>query len=98
MRWPRSRDPEISQNPGNHLTDGPDSIRKLLFELGHHAAMRMELGGSEIQEMYGDALPHRAECIDRRLLQRLVKPAIQFFAIAQATRASRRAAPLSAGN
>ena len=56
----------------------------------------MQLGGSEIQEMNRDALPHRTERIDRRLLQRLISLRFSSSAIAQATRASRRAAPVSA--
>ena len=55
-----SRDPQITQDPRDHLADGPDSIGKLLLRhAGHHAAARMQPGGSEIQEMNGDALPNR---------------------------------------
>jgi hypothetical protein len=71
---------EITQRPGHHLADRPDRIGQcLLRDTSHQAASRVLLGRGEIEKMSGDPLAHRAERVDRRLLQGVIQPAVQFL-------------------
>lgn len=75
-----SRDAELPQHPGHHLADRPGRVGELLLRYaGYQAATRMLLDGSKIEKVSGHALSHRAERVDRRLLQGLIQPAVQLF-------------------
>lgn len=58
----------------------PDSVGQLLLRHARHeVASRALLSGCEIQQVRCDPLPHRAEGVDRRLLQRLIQPSVQLL-------------------
>jgi hypothetical protein len=58
------------------LPDGSDGIGELLLRhLRLERGIRPLLRGREVEEVGSDALLHRAECVDRDLLQGLVEPA-----------------------
>jgi hypothetical protein len=73
-------DVAAEMDAGHHLADRPDSVGQLLVRHARHeVASRALLSGCEIQQVRGHPLPHRAEGVDRRLLQRLIQPSVQLL-------------------
>ena len=60
--------------------DGAGRIRQfLLRHAGDQAAARLLPAGGEIEQVSGDTLAHRAERVDRCLLQHLIQAPVQFL-------------------